>query len=116
MILWKTIIKRSAWVPVNTGMSIGTVAVYGLLSRTPKFLSPESRSNMNTPMCMSPTRAKNSIKFFILIYLQIYKRHWKLTLIGSGVVQVVQNGNQNFQNVTALQHEIQKFLKSKIVT
>ena len=27
--LWKTIIRRSAWVPANTGMSRGSEAVYG---------------------------------------------------------------------------------------
>ena len=27
--------KRSAWVPVNTGMSIGILTEYGLFKRTP---------------------------------------------------------------------------------
>ena len=40
-------------------MSIGTVAVYGLLSRTPKFRSPLSKSKIKTPICMRPTRARN---------------------------------------------------------
>ena len=39
-------------------MSIGIVAVYGLLRRTPKFLSPLSKRSMNTPMCIKPTRAE----------------------------------------------------------
>jgi hypothetical protein len=35
-----TIIRKSACVPVNTGISMGTLTVYGLFNRTPKFLSP----------------------------------------------------------------------------
>lgn len=38
-------------------MSIGTVAVYGLFSLTPKFRSPLNKSRINTPMCINPTRA-----------------------------------------------------------
>jgi len=52
-----TTMSRSACVPVNTGMSMGTWTEYGLFRRTPKFLSPLSSSRMNTPMCMRPTRA-----------------------------------------------------------
>jgi len=50
-------------IPVKTGISIGTVAVYGLFNLTPKLRSPLKRSNINTPMCIKPTRAKIEIKF-----------------------------------------------------
>ena len=53
-----TIMRKSACVPVNTGMSIGTRTVYGLFNRTPKFRSPLSNNRMNTPMCIKPTRAE----------------------------------------------------------
>lgn len=45
-------------IPVKTGMSIGTVAVYGLFNLTPKLRSPLKRSKINTPMCIKPTRAE----------------------------------------------------------
>lgn len=48
-------------------MSIGTVAVYGLFNRTPKFRSPDNSSKMNTPMCMRPTRAVMNIKIFFFL-------------------------------------------------
>ena len=35
IILVLTTIKRSAWVPVKTGISIGILVVYGLFNRTP---------------------------------------------------------------------------------
>ena len=54
-----TIIRKSACVPVNTGISMGTLTVYGLFNRTPKFLSPLRSSSMNTPICIKPTRAEN---------------------------------------------------------
>lgn len=53
---------------MKTGMSMGIVAVYGLLRRTPKFLSPESNSKMNTPMCIKPTRAKNYVIKTMLLF------------------------------------------------
>lgn len=45
-------------IPVKTGISIGTVAVYGLFNLTPKLRSPLKRSKINTPMCIKPTRAE----------------------------------------------------------
>lgn len=50
-------INRSACVPVNTGISIGTLAVYGLFNLTPKFLSPLKSNKMKTPICTRPTLA-----------------------------------------------------------
>jgi hypothetical protein len=52
-------------------MSIGIVAVYGLLSRTPKFLSPLSSRRINTPICIKPTRA--AINRFLFLELQKYQ-------------------------------------------
>ena len=57
-----TMIRKSAWVPVNTGMSMGTRTVYGLFSRTPKLRSPLSSSRINTPMCIKPTRAAQTTR------------------------------------------------------
>lgn len=51
--------------PVKTGMSIGTVAVYGLFNLTPKLRSPLKRSKINTPMCIKPTRAEKLRKLRI---------------------------------------------------
>lgn len=34
-----------------------------------------------------------------------------LTLVGTGIIQVVQNGHQDIQHIAALQHKVQKFLK-----
>ncbi len=41
--------------PVKAGISMGTVAVYGLFSLTPKLRSPLSNKRINTPMCIRPT-------------------------------------------------------------
>lgn len=65
--------SKSACEPVNTGMSIGTVAVYGLFNRTPKFRSPDNRRSINTPICIKPTRAaKVQMKNFNYIINNIY--------------------------------------------
>lgn len=79
MILWKTVINKSACEPVNTGMSIGTVAVYGLFNRTPKLRSPDNNSNIKTPMCMRPTRAakKNYCNTLPLIKFT-QRKNWKI--------------------------------------
>lgn len=44
---------------------MGTVAVYGLFSLTPKLRSPLKRSRINTPMCISPTRATKFVSTII---------------------------------------------------
>lgn len=106
MILWNTMIKRSACVPVNTGMSIGMVAVYGLFKRTPKLRSPERRSRIKTPMCIRPTLAA---KKYWLTFKKIPEFMF-LTLISSGVVQVIQNRHEDFQNIATFKDNIQKFL------
>lgn len=49
--------------PENTGISIGMVAVYGLFNLTPKFRSPDNNNKINTPICINPTRAKQSNLF-----------------------------------------------------
>lgn len=49
-------------------MSIGMVAVYGLFNLTPKFLSPLKSSIINTPICISPTRAVKVNKYTFYIY------------------------------------------------
>lgn len=85
IILWKTVINRSAWEPVKTGISIGTVAVYGLFNRTPKFRSPDNSNRMNTPMCMRPTRAVEILNVYDHVcYLGIYsmwRNSWTNTYI-----------------------------------
>lgn len=65
------IFNKELYKPVKTGISIGIVAVYGLLSLTPKFLSPESNNIIKTPMCIKPTRAKKINRIYILANLRI---------------------------------------------
>lgn len=43
--------------------------------------------------------------------LQISKE--KLTLISSGIIQEIQNWHQNIQDITALKHKEEKFLKER---
>ena len=77
-----TMMRKSAWVPVNTGMSIGTRTEYGLFSRTPKFRSPLRRRRINTPMCIRPTRAKNHIETEVwATILSIGKIFWYYELV-----------------------------------
>lgn len=73
-------------------------------------------------MCMSPTRAaaKNKIhpSYETLRAKQklvVYKddSEMRLTLVSPGIIQVVENGNQNIKHITALQDKKQEFLWKK---
>lgn len=113
-----TTMSRSAWVPVNTGMSMGTCREYGLFKRTPKFLSPLSKSKMKTPICMSPTRAaeraiKGKVNSFFCLVKIIFDEMMcerRPTLIGPGIVKIVKDRDQNVEDVAALQDEKQELL------
>lgn len=119
MILWKTTIRRSACVPLNTGISIGIVAVYGLLRRTPKFLSPLSNNKMNTPICMRPIRANKRQKktYNCLNITKSYKRvywvlHWsalesfKWYKIGTKTSRTSQLFNTKYKNFCRIETNI----------
>ena len=95
--------RRSAWDPVNTDMSIGTAAVYGLLSLTPKFLSPLSSSRMKTP---AARRLSLSSLPNIPVLTCVHQPSFRL--VHPGVIDVVEDGDDDLQHVAAFQNVVEE--------
>lgn len=90
---------------------MGTRSVKGLLRRTPKFLSPLSSSRMKTPMWTRPAPAAKDTLGVKTGLGGCPGGVEPLTGIGAGFVEEEQNGDQHVQNVAALQHEEEEFLR-----
>ena len=65
MSLWIVIAKRSAWVPVKRGRSMGRCCLKGLFRAMQKDLDPESLRRMKAHMCISPTEVGSDRELYI---------------------------------------------------